>query len=106
MNLLTTDIEGDNVYYWIEWFENDPSAKWEGPYSSGQEITRNHTWNEKGTYTISAKAKDVYGAESSWGTLTVTMPKNQQSQQYSQLLQQLLQRFTNAFSILRQPLGL
>lgn len=71
-----TDPEGANVYYWIEWFEDDPSAKWEGPYASGKEITRNHTWYEKGTYTIRAKAKDVYGAESDWGTLKVTMPKN------------------------------
>ncbi len=72
----TIDPEGDDVYYWIEWFENDPEAKWEGPYLSGEEVSFNHTWNEKGTFTITAKAKDEFSAEGPEGTLEVTMPKD------------------------------
>ncbi len=90
---VTTDPEGDDVYYWIEWFEDDPSAKWEGPYASGEEITRNHTWDEKGTYTIRAKAKDSWGYEGDWGTLKVTIPKNQQSYNSQSLILKLLQRY-------------
>jgi len=97
-----TDPDGDNVYYWIEWFKDDPSAKWEGPYTSGVEITRNHTWYEKGTYMIRAKAKDVYGAESDWGTLKVTMPKNKiyiNEQLNEQLNQQLILKILEQFTI-------
>jgi hypothetical protein len=93
----STDPEGDKLYYWIEWFENDSSAKWEGPYTSGKKIIRNHTWYEKGTYTIRAKAKDVFGAESDWGTLKVKIPRTYQINKQStkpfffQFLQRLIQ---------------
>jgi hypothetical protein len=50
---------------------------WFGPFESNDIITRNHTWEEKGTYTINARAKDSYGAIGEWSTLTVTMPLNQ-----------------------------
>jgi hypothetical protein len=86
------DPEGDKVYYWIEWFEDDPSAKWEGPYASGKEILRNHTWYEMGKYTIRAKAKDVFGAEGPWGTLKVTMPITVSQQSTKPLFFQFLQR--------------
>jgi hypothetical protein len=33
-----------------------------------------HSWSTKGTFTIKVKAKDIYGLESDWATLTVTMP--------------------------------
>jgi hypothetical protein len=49
---------------------------WDGPYNSGDEVTFNHTWSEKGTYIIKAKAKDIYDYESQWGTLTVIIPKS------------------------------
>jgi len=101
-----TDPEGDNVSYWIEWFEDDPSAKWEGPYASGEEITFNHIWYEKGKYTIRAKVKDIWGYESGWGTLEVTMPKNKPFTFNYPLLNWLFERFPNAFPILRHMLGL
>ena len=95
---VTTDPEENDVYYWIEWFEEDPSAKWEGPYPSGEEITRNHTWYEKGTYTIRVKAKDIYEIESHWATLTVTIPKNQQSATSQSVLSRLLQCLFRCFN--------
>ena len=36
-----------------------------------------HTWDEEGTFIVQAKAKDIFDAESEWGTLEVTMPLNQ-----------------------------
>jgi len=50
-----------------------------------------HTWAEKDTYTIAAKAKDEYGLESDWATLEVVMPVNQQV--INPLLQMILERF-------------
>jgi len=44
---------------------------------SGETYRTPHGWT-KGTYTIRCKAKDIYGAESDWSELEVTMPKNQQ----------------------------
>jgi uncharacterized protein involved in tellurium resistance len=38
-----------------------------------------HSWNEKDTYTIKCKAKDNYGAESDWETLSVTIPKTRRA---------------------------
>ena len=75
-NLSSTDPNGDNVYYYVDWGDNTNSG-WLGPYSSGEMVTVSHTWSLKGTYTIKAKAKDIYGAESDWAILPVTMPMDQ-----------------------------
>ena len=81
----TADPEGDDVYYWIEWYDGDPDGSWQGPYDSGEEVPFSHTWTEKGTYTVRVKAKDIYGTESDWSTLEVNMPK--------------LRGFSNIFSL-------
>jgi len=72
----TTDPDGDDVYYWIEWFDGDTNGIWDGPYSSGDQVTFNNSWEEEGTYTIRVKAKDIYDKESDWGTIVFTAPKN------------------------------
>jgi hypothetical protein len=72
---VTTDADGDDIYYFIEWGDSD-TEEWLGPYGSGEEITINHTWHEKGDYTIRAKAKDEHDLESYWGVLLINMPKN------------------------------
>jgi|GEM_PF-1413240 len=71
---VSTDPEGDNVYYEIDWGDNS-SLEVEGPYASGEEVTLTHTWDAQGTYYIRALAKDVHEAQSEWGTLKVVMPK-------------------------------
>jgi len=73
---ITTDPEGDDIYYYIDWGD-DTYEEWIGPYISGEEVIVAHTWSEQGAYEIRAKAKDVFGAESGWGYLEVTMPFNQ-----------------------------
>lgn len=69
----TTDPDGDMVYYYIDWGDGQVS-EWVGPYASGEIAIVNHQWDEKGTYIIQAKAKDIYDAESDWGTLEVAIP--------------------------------
>jgi Peptidase family M28/PKD domain len=73
--ITTIDLDGDMVYYTINWGDGQVD-EWIGPYASGAIASITHTWDEKGTYTIQVKAKDVFGAESGWGTLEVTMPTN------------------------------
>jgi len=72
---VATDSDGDNIAeYIIDWGDGNQETIPGGP--SGVSVTKNHTWNEKGTYTIRAKAKDENNLESNWGTLSVTMPKS------------------------------
>jgi len=56
--------------------DNDMISGWQGPYSSGTSIELSHSWSEKDSYIIKAKAMDSEGSESTWATLQVSMPKN------------------------------
>jgi hypothetical protein len=71
------DPNSDDIYLWIDWGDGDTSG-WIGPYKSGEGEILNHTWTSQGTYTIKAKAKDTYDAESDWTTLTVTIPRDKE----------------------------
>ena len=99
----TTDPNGDDVYYYIDWGDNTTSG-WIGPYPSGDEQTQSHTWLVQGTYTIRAKAKDIHGNESGWGTLSVTMPLSYEPPHFS-FFAWLFERFPHAFPILRHLMG-
>lgn len=70
-----TDPDGDNLFVYWDWGDGETSG-WLGPYESGQEICANHSWDKDGTYIIKAKLKDEFGAESDWGTLKVSIPRN------------------------------
>jgi hypothetical protein len=70
---VTTDSDGDNVYYLFDWGDSSNSG-WVGPYTSGSTGSASHIWSATGTYSVRVKAKDVHSAESSWSTsLTVTI---------------------------------
>jgi len=97
----TSDPDGDDIFYYIDWGDNT-SSDWLGPYYSGEPITVNHTWSKKGTYTIKAKAKDDKGAEScGWRTLEVSIPRT-----CTLLIIRLLERFLHKFPILKHLVGL
>jgi parallel beta-helix repeat protein len=74
-NFSLSDPDDDSIDFRVDWGIGGP-GKLYGPFASGQIVKLNHTWDKKGTYTIRAQAIDIYGAESEWGTLEVTMPKN------------------------------
>jgi outer membrane protein assembly factor BamB len=75
-NFSVSDPDLDNIELYVDWGD-DTNSGWIGPYKSGENIVLNHTWSERGTYTIQTKARDTYdGSESDWGILMVTMPKN------------------------------
>jgi hypothetical protein len=67
--LESTDAENHSVSYYIDWGDGNITG-WLGPYESGEQITVNHTWQIKATFTVKAKAKDSIGAESEWSLLT------------------------------------
>jgi len=101
---LSIDPDEDDIWYYIEWGDGD-IEEWIGPYESGEEVSISHTWDEQGEFTLRAKAKDIFDAESDWGTLQVTMPVNQHSYSFP-LLQRLLERFPNTFPLLRHLLDM
>ncbi len=70
----TTDPNGDDIKYFIDW--GDTINEWTGEHPSGMNVKINHSWSGRGNYTIKAKAVDGDDAESEWGMLEVTMPKN------------------------------
>jgi hypothetical protein len=59
----TTDPEGDDIYYQINW-DDEEVTDWLGPYPSGYQFTLSYTWSTWGIKTVSAKAKDIWEAES------------------------------------------
>ena len=63
--VVATDADTDDLYYYIEWGDGTPGV-WLGPFTQGVPCNVSHTWLNPGTYTVKAKAKDNYGAESSW----------------------------------------
>jgi len=86
----TSDPDENIIWYFIDWGDNTNTG-WIGPCNSGTEITRSHSWAEKGTYIIKVKAKDPYNAESLEATLEVTMPRTRIS--YYSLFLRFLERF-------------
>jgi len=97
---VTTDPDDDEVYYFIEWGDGT-NTSWIGPYSSGEAITKAHTWSDKGSFVIKAKAKDVNDKESGYGELDITMPKDKPFNYNFELLIELFERFPNVFPTLR-----
>jgi hypothetical protein len=96
----STDPEGDDIYYLINW--SDGTQDETGYYESGEEITINVTIpSEKGTYDIfKIKAIDIFGSESNWAILEVTVPRNRAT------INSLLQLFLERFSLLERLLSL
>ena len=70
---VSTDDDGDELWYYIEWGDGS-IEEWIGPYASGENVIVSHTWTDRDTYTIRAKARYIYGFESDWSTLEIQMP--------------------------------
>lgn len=61
----TTDPNGDDIHYLFDWGDGSDTG-WLGPYSSGEEVTINHTWANKGLFDIRVRSKDFYDVVSDW----------------------------------------
>jgi len=92
--IIADDTEGHDIYYIVMWGDGSNTG-WIGPYSSGEEIEVGHAWGESGSYTIKARAKDICGDKSDWGTFEISMSKNKVyiNSFFFQLMQRLLERF-------------
>ena len=68
------DPDGDDVRFIIGWDDGDNETT--SFVSSGTDLTASHIWTTKGTYTISVKAEDEFGAESNLTTLEINIPRD------------------------------
>jgi len=92
----TTDADGDMLYYLFDWGDGNSSG-WIGPYDSGDLVEANHSWVEKGKYSIRVKAQDVHGIQSDWSdSLIVSMQKIKSYH----VIELLIQKIEDNFSIL------
>jgi hypothetical protein len=66
-NAVTTEPDGENIYYFFDWGDGSNSG-WLGPYNSGQEGVAQKSWSATGTYMVRAKAKDINHVQSGWST--------------------------------------
>ena len=91
--IMTTDPNNDEVSYYIDWGDGNID-NWTRMLPSGEEYNVSHIWEERGTYVIKVKAKDVYGDESSWSDpLTITMPRVKIYNQIPKIIIWLLDKF-------------
>jgi outer membrane protein assembly factor BamB len=86
------DPDNNPVSLYIDWGDGKTEG-WTWEQASNERVRFSHTFKNQGTFTISAKAKDVMGEESSWGYLEVTVPKNKVINFNLNLLERLLEQF-------------
>ena len=98
------DPDEDDVFYYILWGDGYVE-NWDGPYPSGVGFEISHTFDNKGTYLIEAKAKDLNGYESNWTTLNVTMPRNKPRELNNNFLNMLLGHFPDILIMIKEILG-
>jgi len=68
--VVTTDPDDDDVFYYIDWGDGSNTG-WIGPFNSSVPTQSSHIWTGLGSYTVKAKAKDIYGVQSEWSDLLI-----------------------------------
>ena len=88
-NFTIDDEDGHFLMLLIDWGDGT-STDWIGPFEPGETITVGHSWEEKGTYIITATTKDQY-SEPSESEHKMIIPRTRASN--LNLLSWLLDRF-------------
>ncbi|HWR63434.1 MAG TPA: PKD domain-containing protein, partial [Candidatus Thermoplasmatota archaeon] len=71
----SSDPDDNVMYYLFDWGDGTTS-NWVKQQDNGDGLA-SYTWDQRGSYEIKVKAKDIYGQESNWSDpLPITMPKN------------------------------
>jgi thiol-disulfide isomerase/thioredoxin len=102
-SISTTDPDGDDVFYMIDWGDGT-ITEWLGPYISGEAYTFQHEWDKEGTFIVKVKAKDLEGAETDWTWLKVSMPYINQGLHFQKMLNNYLRFYNIAHSLFNQYL--
>ena len=93
------DPDGDQVYYDVAWKKvgestiiscepDDPVVPWLGPFESGEELEKTHTFDKTGKYELTIRAKDTFDSIGPSTTITITYKTNIfQLPMFSQLIE-------------------
>ena len=75
VTVVTTDPDGDDVYYRHK--SNSCTSSWFGPFPSGVNYTfKLSIIGAPGVYPIGVQAKDINEAESEWAYADINLPRN------------------------------
>jgi hypothetical protein len=91
------DPDQDTIKYCFDW--GDGNSDWSDYINSGEEVSMDYSWSEKGTYEVKVKLKDEHGLESDWSDpLSVKIPRSKHLS--IQILDRLFQKFFNLMNLL------
>ena len=71
----STIVTGDDLFYYVDWGDGI-FDEWFGPFPPDVDVPMVHVWDEPGLYTIGAKSKSMFEAESSWSYFTVAIDED------------------------------
>ena len=75
VTVVTTDPDGDDVYYRHK--SNSCTSSWFGPFPSGEEYTfKLSIVGSPGIHPLGVQAKDINEAESEWAYVEINLPRN------------------------------
>jgi len=90
---MTTDQEGDTIYYLFDWGDGTDSG-WMGPYPSAVFCEATYIWDEPGEMSIRVKSKDAHDFQSAWSDpLNVSITKGKQRNQIIERLKEMRDQF-------------
>lgn len=88
----STDPDGDNVSYYIDW-DDGTTWGWTDFYASDTPYSLSHAWYKSGWYLVKCKANDTHGALSNWSYHLIKIPPRNKIATYNSLFLKLLERF-------------
>ncbi len=94
----STDPDGDNITYYVDWGDVCGGAEWHGPYPPGVAIEMDHIYRAENILLINSLAVDEHGSESNRTYFEVTITK---SVSHDCVFLRLFERFPNLFLVLR-----
>ncbi|UCF12832.1 MAG: PKD domain-containing protein [Thermoplasmatales archaeon] len=100
------DPDGDKVSILFDWGDSTSSG-WVGPFDTGEMFEVSYIWEEKGTYNIRIKAKDIGGTQSEWSDnfeVNIQREKKISKTETVQLAKKLIERFPNSKMIFSLPI--
>jgi len=71
--LTSTDLEGDDMEFRVDWGDGSGPTEWSWPGEGRNSISLTHEFGRAGSHTIQAQARDALGAESDWSSRTITV---------------------------------
>jgi hypothetical protein len=100
---LSSDPEGENITYYIDWGDYCGSSEWNGPHPSGKEVQIAHTYYYVKDFTFSSFAADEQGKESDWTGFTINISR---SKTIIPILQLIIERFPKVVNVILNLLRL